>query len=79
MAQRDRYDNDILKVLQRIATSLDKIEKKIPDNVMTPNELREKMGIALVEEPPSKVVDKLCEIGNQNPLTAEEIRKLLGL
>ena len=27
MAQHDRYDNDILKALQRIATSLDKIEK----------------------------------------------------
>ena len=27
MAQHDRYDNDILKELQRIATSLDKIEK----------------------------------------------------
>ena len=25
------------------------------------------------------IVDKLCAIGNQNPLTAEEIRKLLGL
>ena len=25
------------------------------------------------------IVDKLCVIGNQNPLTAEEIRKLLGL
>ena len=24
------------------------------------------------------IVDKLCMIGNQNPLTAEEIRKLLG-
>ena len=24
------------------------------------------------------IVDKLCVIGNQNPLTAEEIRKLLG-
>ena len=27
MAQHDRYDNDILKALQKIAISLDKIEK----------------------------------------------------
>ena len=26
----------------------------------------------------NNIVDKLCAIGNQNPLTAEEIRKLLG-
>ena len=26
----------------------------------------------------NNIVDKLCMIGNQNPLTAEEIRKLLG-
>lgn len=27
----DRYEMDILKALQRIANSLDKIEKKMPD------------------------------------------------
>ena len=52
MAQHDGYDIDILKVLQRIATSLDKIEKKMPDKPMTPNELREeiKMGQPMKED-----------------------------
>ena len=45
MAQHDSYDIDILKVLQRIATSLDKIEKKMPDKPTTPNELREEIKI----------------------------------
>ena len=31
MAQHDRYDNDILKTLQRIASSLEKIEKHLSD------------------------------------------------
>lgn len=35
MATHDRYDTDILKALQRIATSLDKIEKKMPDKQQT--------------------------------------------
>ena len=32
MASHDRYDTDILKALQRIAGSLDRIEKKLPDS-----------------------------------------------
>lgn len=32
MAIHDRYDNDILKALQKIANSLDRIMKKLPDN-----------------------------------------------
>ena len=31
MATHDRYETDILKALQRIAGSLDRIEKKMPD------------------------------------------------
>ena len=31
MATHDRYDTDILKALQRIAGSLDRIEKKMSD------------------------------------------------
>ena len=31
MATHNRYENDILKALQRIARSLDRIEKKMPD------------------------------------------------
>lgn len=31
MAQHDRYDNDILKQLTRIANSLEDINKKIPN------------------------------------------------
>lgn len=30
MAQHDNYDKDVLKALQRIASSLEKIEKKMP-------------------------------------------------
>ena len=45
MAQYDRYVIDILKVLERIAASLDKIEKKMPDKPTTPNELREEIKI----------------------------------
>lgn len=45
MAQHDRYNTDILKVLKRIASSLDKIEKKMPDKPMTPNKLREEIKI----------------------------------
>ena len=30
MASHDNYDKDVLKALQRIASSLDKIEKKMP-------------------------------------------------
>ena len=52
MAQHDGYDIDILKVLKRIATSLDKIEKKMPDKPTTPNKLREeiKMGQPMKED-----------------------------
>ena len=32
MATHDRYDNDILKALQKIANSLDRIMRKLPDN-----------------------------------------------
>lgn len=37
MATHDRYEVDILKTLQRIATSLDKIEKKMPYKPQTMN------------------------------------------
>lgn len=33
MAQHDNYDKDVLKALQRIANSLEKIEKKMPVNL----------------------------------------------
>lgn len=52
MIQHNIYDFDILKMLERIATSLNKIEKKMPDKPMTPNELREeiKMGQPMKED-----------------------------
>ena len=53
-ANHDKYDNDILKTLQRIATSLDKIEKKMPDKPQTPNDLRESMGLPRIENDGSK-------------------------
>ena len=54
MANHDRYEVDILKTLQRIATSLDKIEKKMPDKPQTPNDLRESMGLPRIENDGSK-------------------------
>ena len=54
MANHDRYEVDILKTLQRIATSLDKIEKKMPDKPQTPNDLREFMGLPRIENDGSK-------------------------
>ena len=49
MAQYDIYVIDILKVLKRIATSLDKIEKKMPDKPTIPNELREEIKMVIGE------------------------------
>ena len=54
MASNDNYDKDILKALQRIATSLDKIEKKMSDKPQTPNDLRESMGLPRIENDGSK-------------------------
>ena len=54
MANHDRYEVDILKTLQRIATSLDKIEKKMPDKPQTHNDLRESMGLPRIENDGSK-------------------------
>ena len=65
MANHDRYEVDILKTLQRIAISLekiekhlgdkeDKIEKKMPDKPQTPNNLRESMGLPRIENDGSK-------------------------
>ena len=54
MANHDRYEVDILKTLQRIATSLDKIEKKMPDKPQTPNDLRESIGLPRIENDGSK-------------------------
>ena len=54
MANHYRYEVDILKTLQRIATSLDKIEKKMPDKPQTPNDLRESMGLPRIENDGSK-------------------------
>ena len=54
MASHDNYDKDILKALQHIATSLDKIEKKMSDKPQTPNDLRESMGLPRIENDGSK-------------------------
>ena len=46
MAMHDIYDRDILKQLTRIANSLEKIEKKLPESpILTENEIREKIGL----------------------------------
>ena len=55
MASHDNYDKDILKTLQRIATSLDKIEKKMHDKPQTMNELRLSMGQPMIENEGSKL------------------------
>ena len=49
MATHDRYEIDILKALQRIASNLDRIEKKMADKPQTMNELRESMGLPRIE------------------------------
>lgn len=49
MANHDNYDKDILKALQRIASSLDKIEKKMSNKPQTMNYLRESMGLHKIE------------------------------
>ena len=49
MAKHDNYDKDILKTLQRIANSLDKIEKKMSDKPQTMNDLRESIGLPIIE------------------------------
>lgn len=54
MANHDRYEIDILKTLQRIATSLDKIEKKMLDKPQTLNDLRESIGRPRIENDGSK-------------------------
>ena len=54
MANHDKYDTDILKVLQRIAISLDKIEKKMSDKPQTPNDIREPIGLPRIENDGSK-------------------------
>ena len=54
MAKHDRYEVDIWKTLQRIATSLDKIEKKMLDKPQTINDLRESMGLPRIENDGSK-------------------------
>lgn len=54
MATHDRYEDDILKTLKRIATSLDKIEKKMPNKPQSINDLRESMGLPRIENDGSK-------------------------
>lgn len=52
MATHDRYDTDILKQLTRIANSLEKIERKLPEPeqpTLTANEMREEIGLEPVE------------------------------
>ena len=54
MATHDRYEDDILKTLKRIATSLDKIAKKMPDKPQSINDIRESMGLPRIENDDSK-------------------------
>lgn len=51
MATHDRYDNDILKQLTRIANSLEKIERKLPEQpiLLASNEMREEIGLQPAE------------------------------
>ena len=44
MSNHDRYDTDILRALQRIANSLEKIEKKIESPAMDLNDSRVEKG-----------------------------------
>lgn len=50
MPTHDRYDNDILKQLTRIANALEKIERKLPEQpILIANEMRDKIGLDPVE------------------------------
>lgn len=49
MANHDNYDKDILKALQKIANSLDRIEKKMTNKPQTMNDLRESMSLPRIE------------------------------
>ena len=44
MVNHDRYDTDILRALQRIANSLERIEKKIEPMTMDLNDSRVEKG-----------------------------------
>ena len=48
MANHDRYDTDILRALQRIANSLERIEKKIESPTM--KDLRENNEVSSVDK-----------------------------
>lgn len=49
MASHDNYNKDILKALQKIANSLDRIEKKMTNKPQTMNDLRESMSLPRIE------------------------------
>lgn len=78
MANHDRYEMDILKSLQRIATSLDRIEKKMPDKPMTMNELREKFGLPRINDNCEgfQVMDT-TDYAKENPEFVEKIANKL--
>ena len=62
MSQHDRYDNDILKVLQKIATSLDKIEK----HMSVQEDLYRQANIAMEHyDPNDKVENHITLIKNK--------------
>ena len=54
MASHDNYNKDILKALQKIANSLDRIEKKMTNKPQTMNDLRESMSLPRIENDGSK-------------------------
>lgn len=68
--QPGKYEHDILKALQKIANSLDKIEKKMPDIPMTMNEQREKLGLDQVKE------YNTAEYGKEHPEWVEKVNKI---
>lgn len=50
MANHDRYENDILKQLTRIANALERIEIKLPNQgIKTTNEMCDFLGLPNVE------------------------------
>ena len=74
MATHDRYDNDILKQLTKIANALEKIERKLPEQpILTANEMRDKIGLESMEHKETKTcyncryldMDNLCYPCNQ--------------
>ena len=78
MANHDRYDTDILRALQRIANSLERIEKKIESPTMNLEKLEEENKLLRVEELYTNALNSMQRYvgqGGPDDRTIQEQRK----